>query len=153
MVCGRLWLEPLSILQGLGIALCPLGRVPTARSARSVSSSLSVASCQPAALVAASWNLGTAFQPQGMWESGVLGAAVVEVGSPSLSVLSCGLPLCLCRLTTSEPSPQGVQTLNAHPFTARPGIGFPGDMGCEEWAGTRIKLGFSRKREGALERQ
>lgn len=41
---------------GAGAALCPLGRAPEARSPHPASFSLSVASCQPAALGATSWS-------------------------------------------------------------------------------------------------
>lgn len=68
---------------------------------------------------------------------------------PSLGVLHCGLPLCLSRPTAPEPSSHEflAPTLTSH-VPSWAWDPFPGDTRlCEQWVGTRIKLGGLRGRK------
>ena len=138
---------------GPGVALCPWTEPPRpGPHTRSPPCLWPPASQQP------SWPLpgasGLLPQSQGMRESRVVGTAVVGLGCP----LPQRPQLWPSSLPAQTDPPQShlhegswPQTLNPHPFPARPGIGFPRDMGlCEEWVETRIKSRFCRKEEGRV---
>lgn len=96
-------------------------------------------------------------QSQGTWESGVVGTAVVGLGCPTPQRPQLW-PSSLPAQTDThppppEPSSRGFLAPDTYPhsFPARPGIGFPRDMGlCEEWVEMRIESRFCRKEEGRV---